>query len=452
MSSRSEYLPEDSGSAPLYSTEVEMAVIGCVLDDPAYSLPLLQEQMPIGAEAFYDLRLARCYRVAGELSATGVQPDVPTLAAKLADKELGFGYWAKLLMDCQAIVPSARTLEVFIEVLTAYYIARRTRRLCSAASDAVSAESGGDLQRALELLGNLEREALAIRQSIETGRPSDDIASIVQQLQEDYDAARKQEIRSLPTGLADLDRITGGMRGQEMIVLAAPPSVGKTSLALTIACNMVFRNAIPTGIVSLETSRKKVLHRMACCEGRINGSPLLRGTFSDETLAAVAGVFRRFVGARDRIRICDRGALSGDALMSECRRMYRSGVRFFIVDYLQLLNCEAKTLREQVSMASKAVKAVAKELDCPVLCISSLNREAAKENRMPRMSDLRESGQIEFDADQIWFLFSEQPDENMQTVRLRVDKNKDGPTGEIELMFFRSQFRFANKQPDPPEV
>lgn len=446
MSVRDEYLPPEVSTLPPNSAEAEAGVLGCILLDPNWAIPIAQERLRVGSAVFYDLRHTAIYEAMLTLFAEGVPVESVAVMERLKDADKMPGAdttWMLYLLQLADAVPSASNLLYWLDILISKYVFRQVYRICGEESERAKQYATSELPDALAMVGLVEKRILEIRQQVETGRETADVTTVIESLQSDYEAAQRGDFNSVRTGLDDLDRMTGGMRGQEMVVLAAPPSVGKTSLALTIACNTVFRYQIPTGIITMETSAKKVVHRMACCVGRIDGTPLLRGTFTPETLRSMSEVFSGFSAARERLMIFDRGGLNGDELMSECRRMYRKGARFFIIDYLQLMNCKGDGLHEQVTKASSACKSVAKELDCPVLVISSLNREAMREGRMPRMSDLRQSGQIEYDADQIWFLYSEEPDADIQKIELRVAKNKDGPTGTVDLMFMRRNFRFG---------
>jgi replicative DNA helicase len=266
---------------------------------------------------------------------------------------------------------------------------------------------------------------------------------------------KKGELTGVSSGYKDLDALTWGFQRQEMIILAARPSMGKTSFALNIAENASMPKRgepVATLIFSLEMSAAQLALRMLCSHARVNMKLLRDGLLSkngDEQnrLVATADEF-----SKSPIFIDDSSALSIMQLRAKARRIHqRHKLGFIIVDYLQLLSpTDGKMPREQqVAEASRGLKSLAKELDVPVLVLSQLNRSSEKENRTPKLADLRESGSIEQDADVVLMLARPRDaDEKFQvaadSAELIVAKQRNGPVGELKLTFLRDITRFEN--------
>ncbi len=266
---------------------------------------------------------------------------------------------------------------------------------------------------------------------------------------------KKGELTGVASGYKDLDALTWGFQRQEMIILAARPSMGKTSFALNIAENAAMPKRgepVATLIFSLEMSAAQLALRMLCSHARVNMKLLRDGLLSkngDEQnrLVATADEF-----SKSPIFIDDSSALSIMQLRAKARRIHqRHKLGFIIVDYLQLLSpTDGKMPREQqVAEASRGLKSLAKELDVPVLVLSQLNRSSEKENRTPKLADLRESGSIEQDADVVLMLARPRDaDEKFQvaadSAELIVAKQRNGPVGELKLTFLRDITRFEN--------
>jgi len=266
---------------------------------------------------------------------------------------------------------------------------------------------------------------------------------------------KKGELTGVSAGFADLDKLTWGFQKQEMIVLAARPSMGKTSLALNFAEAAALPKRgepVATLIFSLEMSAAQLALRMLCSHARVNMKLLREGLLSkngdeQQRLVLAADEF-----SRCPIFIDDSSHLSIMELRAKARRLHaRRKLGFIIVDYLQLLSpVDSQTPREQqVAEASRGLKALAKELDLPVLVLSQLNRSSEKENRSPKLADLRESGSIEQDADVVLMLARpKDADERYQVAAdsadLIVAKQRNGPVGELKLTFLRDITRFEN--------
>lgn len=272
---------------------------------------------------------------------------------------------------------------------------------------------------------------------------------------------------SISTGLKDLDKMLFGLHKSEMIVIAARPSVGKTSLAMNIAENVIVANKDhpqPVGVLffTLEMSSEQLALRMLCGRAGVNMAKLREGFISKEKKANIANTAVELKNAP--LWLDESSNLTILEMRAKARRLCsRQPIGLIIIDYLQLINGDNRIPREQqISEISRGVKAMAKEFNVPVIVLSQLNRSSETENRTPRISDLRESGSIEQDADVVLIISKERPSEDIKkksddkqdpeaqldsdtVIRyLLVAKNRNGPTGSLPLTFIRSLTRFEN--------
>jgi len=262
----------------------------------------------------------------------------------------------------------------------------------------------------------------------------------------------KALITGIPTGFTRLDNLISGLQKSELIILAARPSMGKTALALNIARNAAVDANVPVAIFSLEMSKEQLSMRLLCSEARIDSSRLRGGFFSMEDwrkLTDAAGVL-----SDTSIFIDDTPDISGMEIRAKARRLkMEKDIGLVIIDYLQLMKGRMSAERRdlEISEISRSLKALAKELDLPVMALSQLNRMLEQRNdKQPRLSDLRESGALEQDADVVAFIYRDEiynSDENNPkkgTADILIRKNRNGPTGEETLTFLDSYTRFEN--------
>ncbi|MCD4777555.1 MAG: replicative DNA helicase [Desulfobacterales bacterium] len=262
----------------------------------------------------------------------------------------------------------------------------------------------------------------------------------------------KALVTGVPTGFTRLDNLISGLQKSELIILAARPSMGKTALALNIARNAAVDANVPVAIFSLEMSKEQLSMRLLCSEARIDSSRLRGGFFSMEDwrkLTDAAGVL-----SDTSIFIDDTPDISGMEIRAKARRLkMEKDIGLVIIDYLQLMKGRMSAERRdlEISEISRSLKALAKELDVPVMALSQLNRMLEQRNdKQPRLSDLRESGALEQDADVVAFIYRDEiynSDENNPkkgTADILIRKNRNGPTGEATLTFLDSYTRFEN--------
>src|SRR5439155_6076265 len=268
---------------------------------------------------------------------------------------------------------------------------------------------------------------------------------------------RQGMLTGLGTGLVDLDKMTSGLHEGEMIVIAARPSMGKTSLAMNLAEHAAVELRLPVGVFSLEMTADSLVLRMLCSRARVNLRNIRHGFFETQDFPKLTSAAGKLANAP--LFIDDSSSLSILQLRAKARRMAQQyGIKLFVIDYLQLLHSTARRAenrQQEIADISNGIKALAKELKVPVIVLSQLNREMEKDkNRRPRMSDLRESGAIEQDADLVGLLFkpnANDDDENNANadadatpVTLFIAKQRNGPTGDVHLTFLKPYTRFES--------
>lgn len=435
---------------PPFDEKAEQALLGCVLLDPRTCIPEIAMR---GTELFYDLRHQTIFDAARSLMDDDKPVDTVTMQAKLKAtgklEEIGGISYLSSLPDA---TPSAANLEWYMEVVLGH---ATRRRLIRCATQAVSGSYDLDIDP-LAVLDEAERAISDISNGL-VGESDSSLPTLVDRAIESLERSytRGDELEGLGTGFGDFDRMTNGMHDGDMIVLAARPSMGKTSLAMNIAEFVATDLDLPVGVFSLEMTAESLVRRMLCSRAEVNERDVRKQQVSEgqfKGLALAAGRLKR-----SNLKIDDTHGLSILQLRARARRMHRQhGIKLLVIDYLQLLHAVTgrKEVNRQVEIAniSNGVKGLAKELKIPVIVISQLNRELEKDkNRKPRLSDLRESGAIEQDADLIGMLYcpEENPnDKEIIPVNMLIAKQRNGPTGDVLFTFFKNITRFKQRAMD----
>ncbi|MDB6016223.1 MAG: dnaC [Pedosphaera sp.] len=439
---------------PPHSTEAEQGVLGCVLLSPGDCLGQCVEKFKAGAEVFYDLRHQTVYETLVEMYDQRVAIDVITLQQNLKDKQRleqvgGITYLASL----PDMVPSAANLAYYLDIVQEKYVLRKMIQTCTEVVGRVYDHEG----EVDSLLDEVERDILLISETRVEGK-TDKIKDLVKKAIstiEDYHQ-RQGMLTGVGTGFADLDKMTSGLHGGEMIVIAARPSMGKTSLAMNIAEAVAIDQKLPVGVFSLEMTSESLVLRMLCSRSRVNLRNVREGFLAERDFPKLTGAAGKLANAP--LFIDDTSGMSILQLRAKARRMSQQyGIKLFVVDYLQLLHSTARRAenrQQEIADISNGIKSLAKELDVPVIVLSQLNRELEKDkDRKPRLSDLRESGAIEQDADVVALLYkpSREDDEgggseeqDAVPVNLLIAKQRNGPTGDVHLTFLKSYTRFES--------
>jgi replicative DNA helicase len=260
----------------------------------------------------------------------------------------------------------------------------------------------------------------------------------------------KDLVTGLPTGFVDLDEKTSGLQKGDLIIVAARPAMGKTSLCLNIAQHASARTGETVGIFSLEMSKEQLVLRMLCADARVDAHRLRTGNLQEKDWTRLAKAYADL--SASRIFIDDSATLTPLEMRAKCRRLKAEhGLGLLVVDYMQLVTGSGKieNRQQEIASISRSLKGLAKELSCPVIALSQLSRapETRTEKR-PQLSDLRESGAIEQDADIVMFIYREEEykptDENRGIAEIIIGKQRNGPTGSRKLAFIREFTRFEN--------
>ena len=442
---------------PPHAIEAEQGVLGCVLLSPNENLGLCIEKLKNGAEVFYDLRHQHLYEVLLEMYDKKEAIDLLTVSQNLKDVNQlesvgGLAYLASL----PDMVPSAANLSYYLEIVREKAILRKLIQACTSVISEVY-EHEGEVEG---LLDEVERNILRISEDrVESGTRSikELVHKAINTIEEFHQ--RQGMLTGVSTGFADLDKLTSGLHGGEMIVIAARPSMGKTSLAMNIVEAAVMDQRLPVGVFSLEMTAESLVLRMLCSRARVNLRDIREGFLAERDFPKLTGAAGKMAGAP--LFIDDSPGLSILQLRARARRMSQQhGIKLFVIDYLQLLHStsrRAENRQQEIADISNGIKALAKELDVPVIVLSQLNREIEKEkNRTPRLSDLRESGAIEQDADLVGLLYKpgrkdgEDEDSGAAAeqdgvpVNLLIAKQRNGPTGDVNLVFLKGYTRFES--------
>lgn len=439
---------------PPHAIEAERGILGCVLLSPVDCMAECHEKIK-DAQAFYDLRHRTVYEELSAMREENKPIDLITFQQWLKDKgqldRVGGVAYLSTLPDG---VPSAAHLGYYIEIVKDKYLLRRMIQTCHGVISRAY-EYQGEID---ELVDSVEKDILSISESRgQTSTPP--IKELVQRAINKIEEYHKNQgiVTGIATGFADLDKMTTGLHEGEMIVIAARPSVGKTSLAMNIAEHVAVDQQTPVGVFSLEMTGDQLTLRMLSSQARVNLRNVTGGFLTERDFPKLANAMGKLMNAP--LHIDDSSGLSILQLRAKARRMWQQhGIKLFIIDYMQLLNStnrRTENRQQEIADISGGIKAMAKELNVPVIILSQLNRELEKRvaGEKPRLSDLRESGAIEQDADFVGLLYKPKAVKDEEDsgigpdsiqVNLLVAKQRNGPTGEVPLTFLKSYTRFEN--------
>jgi len=449
MAERQGQKPDDPApySLPPQNIEAEESIISAILIDNNTLLDVIDILAP---EDFYRTAHQKIYAAITDLFDKTEPIDLVTLANRLKEKgqleEIGSASYLARLVDTvplavnaphyAKIVHDKASLRRLIEKSNA--IVKRCFEERGNADDVIDfAESA-----IFEITENKSQQAFSPLSKLILGN--------IETLEENQ--GNRSLVTGVPTGFRHLDNLTSGLQNADLIILAARPSMGKTALALNMARNAAVDASIPVAIFSLEMSKEQLSLRMLCSEARIDSSRLRGGFFSMEDwhrLTDAAGIL-----SEAPIYIDDSASLTAMEIRAKARRLKMDkNIGLIIIDYLQLMQGRASAERRdlEISEISRSLKALAKELELPVLALSQLNRMLEQRtDKRPRLSDLRESGALEQDADVVAFIYrdevynKEEDNPRRGIAEILLSKQRNGPTGDVDLTFLNAFTRFEN--------
>ena len=437
---------------PPYSPEAEISVLGGMLIDPdaaAKAIEVVDESM------FYRESNRRVFRAMSRLFQRGAAIDPVTVSEELKKTDElesvgGMAYLAELLDS----VPTAANIEYHARIVQERAL---LRRLIEAASQVIRDSYEVGERTVEEILDEAEQRVFQVAQSHErTG-----FVWIKKILYSAFEQIEKWQasqggITGVATGFGDLDELTGGLQKGDLVILAARPSMGKTSLVVGMALHAAIAHQAPVALYSLEMSKDQIVQRMLCHEALVDLGALRRGRLSDDDFVRLAQAAGHLNTAP--IWVDDSGSLTVLEMRAKARRLKadQPNLGLIIVDYIQLMgsNGKAENRQQEVSEISRGLKSLAKELNVPIVALSQLSRAPEQRtDHRPQLADLRESGAIEQDADLVMFLYREErymteaEAEEKGVVghtELIIAKQRNGPTGSVPLYFRKASTRFES--------
>src|SRR6266705_2601161 len=454
---------QDIHRTPPHSVDAEQGVLGSMLISPRETIAECVEK--INEEYFYVPAHRTIYDVLVELWNAGQAIDLITFTQVLRDRNLLDSVGgAASVTNLFTFVPTAANVQYYLEIVRDKYI---LREIISAGTESVR-RAYEEQDEVNNLLDEVEQRIFAVGEDRFKGEMlsmKEQVISTLESIEKLFE--NKGAITGVSTGFRDLDKLTSGLHSSEMIVIAARPSMGKTALAMNIAEHAAIEVKLPVAIFSLEMSAQQLVQRMLCSRARVNLAKTRDGFLAEADFPKLTHAASKLAEAK--IFIDDSAGLSILELRAKARRLKaQQDVQLIIVDYLQLLRSTSRRAQDnrqlEISEISAGLKGLAKELKIPIVVVAQLNRQPeARSGGKPRLSDLRESGSIEQDADLVGLLVRPEIYEEDEEARaekageaeLIIAKQRNGPVGEITLTFLKEFTRFetrARNVSDPDEA
>ncbi len=443
--------PHDTGRVPPHSLEAERAVLGGVLLENTALNTVLEMLSP---DDFYSRGNALVFEAMAELFRVGKPVDTITLRSWLVDRgALQRAGGDDHLLALTNTIPTVANIEEHASIVREKANVRRMIGACHE----IAAEGYGDYGEPETYFDAAERRVFEIGKQRGTSPYEHVKPVVIRTFAEIEEAARRGErIIGLPTGLDKLDEMTAGLKGSELIIVAGRPGMGKTAFAMNVALAGATSRKITVAVFSLEMRKEELTRRLLCSEARVDGGRMRNGMLSEADWKKLMGVAAPLTDLS--LYIDDTPALTITALRGKARRLKsESGLGLVVIDYLQLMRSGARhdNREQEISEISRSLKALAKELDVPVVALSQLNRGVETrpgKDKRPQLADLRESGAIEQDADVIMFVYrpevyakdEEEREKARGLAEIIVGKQRSGPTGIVRCRFFHEFTRFEN--------
>ncbi|MBB6735727.1 replicative DNA helicase [Cohnella zeiphila] len=434
------------GRIPPQNLEAEQAVLGAILLETEALITAMEK---IRAEDFYSVAHQRIFEAMTDLNDDNEPLDLVTLTARLRDKSQleevgGVTYLAKLANA----VPTAANVEYYAQIVEEKSM---IRRLIRTATQIVSSGFASE-----DDVGVLINDAEQRIMEISNRRSTSGFISIRDVLMDVFERVEflynhKGGTTGIPSGFRDLDKMTSGFQRSDLIIVAARPSVGKTAFALNIAQNVAVRASETVAIFSLEMSAAQLVQRMVCAESNVDAGRMRTGHLEGDDWEKLTMAIGSLSEAQ--VYIDDTPGITVADIRAKCRRLKKErGLGMILIDYLQLIQGRGKpgeNRQQEVSEISRTLKQIARELEVPVIALSQLSRGVEqRQDKRPMMSDLRESGSIEQDADIVAFLYRDdyynQDTEKKNIIEIIIAKQRNGPVGTVELVFLKNFNKFVS--------
>ena len=430
-----------------HSLEAEQSVIGSMLMDRE---AIVVASELISGDDFYNKQYGTLFETMVELNDQGSPVDIVTLQNRLREKEVPPEVSSlEFIGELIRAVPTSANIKYYANIVAEKSTLRKLIRLNEEIANTCYAG-----KESLEfILEDTEKRVFQLVQKRNTG-DFVPIRQVVMNAMDKIESASRNKgaVTGIPTGFIDLDYRTAGMQPSDLILIAARPSMGKTAFVLNIAQHVAFKQNKTVAIFSLEMSKEQLVNRMFSLESRVDAQHLRTGQLNDqewEKLIESAGVI-----GRSNLIIDDTPGISISELRSKCRKYkLEHDLKLVIIDYLQLMTGSGRSdsRQQEISDISRSLKAVARELSVPVLALSQLSRAVEQRpDHRPMLSDLRESGAIEQDADVVMFIYRDDyynhDTEKKDVAEIIIAKQRNGPIGTVELAWLPMYTKFANLQ------
>ncbi len=430
-----------------HSTEAEQSVVGAMLLDQE---AIITASEILLAEDFYNSQFKTLYGAMLALYQEGKPSDLVTLQNKLRELEVPDELCSvEFISNIISSVPTSANIRYYAEIVKNKAILRRLIRV----TESIANDCYQDSEEINELLDNTEKQIFDVVQNRSTADfvPIRQIA--LETLESIQNAAKTVgAVTGISTGFYDLDARTAGLQNSDLVLIAARPSMGKTAFVLNIAETVAIKNNIPTAIFSLEMSRTQLAKRLISMNSKVDSQHIRVGNLADDEWGKITES-TIFLGESPLV-IDDTPGISVSLLRSKCRKLkLENNLGLVIIDYLQLMSASGgrknDSRQQEISEISRSLKALAREIDCPVIALSQLSRAVeSREDKRPMLSDLRESGAIEQDADVVMFIYRDEyyhrDSEEKGVAEIIIGKQRNGPTCTVRLKWLPEFTKFAN--------
>lgn len=433
-----------------HSFEAEQSVIGSMIMDQE---AILTASEILTEEDFYQKQYGMLFSAMVELYKDGKPVDLVTLQEKLKEKDCPEEYSSiEFLRNLIIAVPTSANVKSYANIVREKAVARRLIKITEGiANDCYLGRDNIEV-----ILDKTEKEVFKIVQS-KSGEDFVSIKDVVYQTIDSIEQVAKNRgsVTGISTGFIDLDYKTAGFQKSDLILIAARPSMGKTAFVLNLAEYIAVKSHITTAIFSLEMSKDQLVKRMLAMNSHVDSQAIRTGNLKDEDWVNLIEGARQ-IGESNLI-LDDTASISINELRSKCRKYkLEHNLGIIIIDYLQLMTGNSKTdsRQQEISDISRSLKALARELDVPVIALSQLSRAVEKrDDKRPMLSDLRESGAIEQDADVVMFIYRDdyynKESNDKGIAEIIIGKQRNGPTGTVQLKWQSELTRFANLERSP---
>ena len=432
---------------PPNNVEAEKAVIGAMMLD-SDAIMVCSEILTAGE--FYQQQYGIIFDALVEMYRDGIGADLVTIQNKLREKEVTPElYSVEYLGELLASVPTSANVKFYAEIVHEKAVLRRLIKV----TEQVTRECYMDSQPLEDILEDTEKSVFDVIQQ-RGGSEFEPIRDVVLRTLDSIEKAAKQEgnITGLETGFRDLDAKTAGLQKSDLILIAARPAMGKTAFVLNIAEYVALHSNSTIALFSLEMSKEQLVKRMLAMNSMVDSQKIRTGDLEDDDWDKLVGSVRKI--GNSNLVIDDTSGITASELRSKCRKLkIEQGLDLVIIDYLQLMTGAGKrksdSRQQEISDISRSLKVMARELDVPVIALSQLSRAVeSRPDKRPMLSDLRESGAIEQDADIVMFIYRDEyynPDSEKKGVaEVIVAKQRSGPTGPVELAWLSQYTKFGN--------